>query len=256
MKIELCQTNIVWENKKENIIKAEKIFKSSKSELLLFPEMSFTGFSMNTDLTGEKNYYTIIKMKEICKKYNKSAGFGWVYKDDDGGENHYTFVDNEGSMISDYVKIHPFSYSGEDKYFIGGDRISVFSFMGFKISSFICYDLRFPEVFAAASKKADIITVAANWPASRAYHWKTLLRARAIENMCYIFAVNCVGNMGGQYYSGDSCIIRPDGSIVDELSDKEGFVRVDIENDVENYRKAFPVRNDRREELYLRLMTK
>ena len=77
-----------------------------------------------------------------------------------------------------------------------------------------------------------------------------MLKARAIENQVYIFAVNCVGDIGGQYYSGDSCVINPNGDIIEMLSDKEGVITYDFEDDVCKYRKQFPVLNDRRKELY------
>lgn len=250
MKIEICQTNIIWENKESNLKKAEHKIKNSTSNLLLFPEMSFTGFSMNTDLTGEKDNYTLNNIKKMARTYNKALAFGWVKKTIEKSENHYTFVNNKGEVISDYIKIHPFSYSSEDNYFTSGNKINIFKYMGFNICNFICYDLRFPEIFQIASKKADIITVAANWPHSRADHWKTLLKARAIENMCYIIGINCVGNIGNVYYSGDSCIIKPDGSVIEMLSNKEGNIVIEIENDVKEYRKAFPTKNDRKEAFY------
>ncbi len=253
MKVEICQTNIIWENKNENIKKAESIIKKAESDIIIFPEMSFTGFSMNTNLTGENNNYTINAVREIALKYNKAVGFGWVYKAGEKAENHYTFVNGNGEILSDYTKIHPFSYSGEDNFFKGGDKISIFNFMGFKISSLICYDLRFPEIFQVASKKADVIIVPACWPKARAEHWKTLIKARAIENMCYLIGVNCVGNVGGIEYSGDSCVVAPNGDVIKIISNKEENIIVNIENDVEKYRKEFPVKNDRREDLYLKL---
>lgn len=250
MKIELCQTNIIWEDKKANLSKAEKIMENSSSNIILFPEMSFTGFSMNTDITGENDSFTVNFMKNLAVRYNKAAGFGWVYKNREKAENHYTFVNSKGEVLSDYVKIHPFSFSGEDNYFKKGNYINIFKYMDFNICSFICYDLRFPEIFQIASKKADVITVAANWPEKRKEHWKTLLRARAIENMCYILAVNCVGNTGGLDYSGDSCVINPNGDVIEMLSDIEGSITAEINNDTAQYRKNFPVKKDRQEKMY------
>lgn len=255
MKIQLCQTNIIWENKELNLKKAESIISNSQSDILLFPEMSFTGFSNNTNITGESDNFTINKIKAFSIKYNKAVGFGWVYKIDEKAENHYTFVSN-GNVLADYAKIHPFSYSGENLYFKGANSLTIFDYKGFKIAPLICYDLRFPEIFQVASKVADVITLAANWPASRDEHWKTLLKARAIENMCYIIAVNCVGYIGGINYSGDSCVINPNGDVIDMLSNNEGFVICDINNDVADYRKKFPTKNDRKVELYVDLYEK
>ena len=115
---------------------------------------------------------------------------------------------------------------------------------------FICYDLRFPELFRAVSDKVSAVIIPANWPAKRSKHWKTLLQARAIENQVYILAVNCQGDMNGQYYSGDSCIINPNGDILDSLSDCEGVIHFDLPDDVEQYRNSFPVLKDRRPKLY------
>lgn len=252
MRLELCQTNILWENKTENIKRAEKIISESKADIVLFPEMSFTGFSMNTALTGERDNFTLNKMSEFSLKYKKALAFGWVKNTEDLSENHYSFIEN-GRLLSDYVKIHPFSYSGEDKYFKGGNSVNVFEFMDLNFSSFICYDLRFPEIFRAVSEGADIITVAANWPSKRSEHWTTLLRARAIENQCYIIGINCVGDIGGIEYKGESCVISPDGTIIKSLSDKEDSIIVEIENDVKDYREIFPVHKDKRKELYKEL---
>lgn len=250
MKIELCQTNIAWENKNINLAAAENIISKSDSDCLFFPEMSFTGFSMNTDITGENNNYTVNYMQNLSVKYKKATAFGWVYKNSHKAENHYTFINEKGEILSDYVKIHPFSYSNEDKYFKSGSKITVFKYKDFSICNFICYDLRFPEIFQIASAKADLIIVAANWPKSRSEHWKTLLKARAIENLCYIAAINCVGNTDGIEYSGDSCIINPSGDIIEMLSDKKGNIIATLNNDVKKYRNSFPVKNDRKEHLY------
>lgn len=250
MKIQLCQTHIIWENKKENLNNAKKLISESKCDILFFPEMSFTGFSMNTDATGENNNFTLDYMQNAALMSDKAIAFGWVCKNNEKAENHYTFIDNKGNILSDYIKIHPFSYSNEDKYFNKGSKINIFEYKGFKFSTFICYDLRFPEIFQKASLQADIITVAACWPQARREHWLTLLKARAIENVCYIAAVNCAGNIDNTQYSGDSCIISPDGKIIDILSYKEGNIICNIENDVDKYRSSFPVKNDRREDLY------
>ncbi len=100
---------------------------------------------------------------------------------------------------------------------------------------------------------AHVILLPADWPAKRSHHWKTLLQARAIENQVYILAVNCVGQIDDLYYSGDSCVINPNGEVLQMLSDEEGLVIFELTDDVEEYRKAFPVKQDRRPELYARL---
>lgn len=257
MKIVLCQTNIKWEDKQSNYVTAKKYVEDAAyqdSDLILFPEMSFTGFSMNTAVTKESNNDTINQMQEYAVQYHIAIGFGWVKDCGEKSENHYTIVNKEGKIISDYAKIHPFSYSGEDIKFQGGNKMAVFELDNIKFSTFICYDLRFPEIFQAASKTANIIIVPANWPASRSEHWKCLLRARAIENQVYIFAINCVGEVGGLHYSGDSCVINPNGEILMELSGQEGVLEYELLDDVGDFRNSFQVKNDRREDLYCNLL--
>lgn len=249
--------HIIWEDKEANYLRFESKIKEmydKKIDLFLLPEMSFTGFSMRTDITKESRLETVDKMINYAKKYHTAIGFGWVKECGEKSENHYTVVNRNGEIISDYVKIHPFSYSGEDKKFKGGEKVEIFELLGIPFSSFICYDLRFPEIFQVASKEAHIILVPANWPQSRQDHWRCLLQARAIENQVYIFAVNCVGKIGGVDYSGNSCVIDPNGKILHELSGQEGILEYELIDDAESFRKAFAVRNDRNEQLYYGLM--
>lgn len=259
--IALLQTQIVWEDKERNYEAAEKWLSEAVrrgADAAFFPEMSFTGFSMNTNATKESDGRTIARMGTLARQYHIRIGFGWV-KDCVGEcgkcENHYTIVDGTGTVLSDYVKIHPFSYSGEDLMFRGGSALAHFSLNGIPCSSLICYDLRFPEVFQAASKKAHVMIVPANWPAKRREHWKTLLRARAIENQVYILAVNCVGETGGVPYTGDSCVIDPHGGVRAALSGTEGMIVWELTDDAEYYRAEFPVKQDRRENLYTALFS-
>ncbi len=256
MRIALYQMNIAWEDKKNNYLRAEEAISKAASkgaELFLLPEMSFTGFSMNTALTKEENAKTVNKMAACARKQQIAIGFGWVKDCGVKSENHYTVVDKEGNILSDYAKIHPFSYAGESEKFRGGEKITVFGMNGMNITTFICYDLRFPEIFQIASKKADVILVPANWPETRAGHWKCLLQARAIENQVYIVGINCVGTINGLHYSGDSCVIDPNGKILQEMSGKEGILAFELRNDVREIRDGFPVKRDRREELYCAL---
>ncbi len=115
---------------------------------------------------------------------------------------------------------------------------------GIKTATLICYDLRFPEVFRLICDQVDAVIIPANWPKKRAEHWKALLKARAIENQIYVLAINCVGNIGGLEYSGDSCIINPNGDVVESISCVEGIIKYEFKNDVALYRDSFPVLND------------
>ena len=253
MKICLAQTKIWFEEKEKNLRIAEQLTGravKNGAELILFPEMSFTGFSMNTDRIGENEKETVERMSELAKKRECSIGFGWVEKNEQGCMNHYTVTGRDGNVLADYVKIHPFSFSDEDKFYTAGDHISLFESGGVRMTAFICYDLRFPELFRRVADDVSCILVPANWPAKRSLHWKTLLRARAIENQVYIIGINCQGDMDGQYYAGDSCIFSPNGDLLETLSDRDGLILYDLRDDTERYRTAFPVLKDRKNELY------
>lgn len=257
MKIALYQMQIIWEDKQTNYLQLEKTLKDindRKIDLFLLPEMSFTGFSMKTEATRESQLETIKKMAEFAEKYHTAIGFGWVKDGGEKAENHYTVVNKCGEIISDYIKIHPFSYSGEDKKFRGGEKIERFKVEGISFSTFICYDLRFPEIFQIASKQAHVILVPANWPQKREEHWRCLLQARAIENQVYIIGINCVGEIGGVDYSGGSCVIDPNGEILQELTGQEGVLEYELKDDAEQFREAFPVKRDRKERMYCDFM--
>ena len=251
--------NIVWENKEENFIKVEKAIIEAVqkgAEVLFLPEMSFTGFSMNTNFTAESDKYTISKMKTLCKKYSIGIGFGWVEKCGNKAKNCYTILDKNAEELSTYVKIHPFSYSNEDKYFEKGTELSKYNIDNIGFSTVICYDTRFPELFQGICKDENIkaVVIPANWPARRTEHWKTLVRARAIENQVYIIAVNCVGNIGGIEYSGDSYIIAPNGDVVEYIGSDEGICVAELNYDIDNLRKDFPIRQDRQIDLYKKIL--
>lgn len=262
MKIALAQTDIFWENKiknKENYLKL--IIEAAKhdTDLILFPEMSLTGFSMNVDSISEETNFpsgTVEWFKSQAVANNINIGFGYV----EGstchlkGKNNYCVAASDGTILSLYSKIHPFSYGLESKFYTGGDTVTSFELKNFNISTFVCYDLRFPEIFQIASKNANLITVAANWPKARREHWITLLKARAIENQCYIAGINRVGVGDGIEYSGDSLLIDPLGNVLIQGTDKEDLLIYDISPDeVPKVRESFRIKDDRREDLYYSL---
>ena len=260
MKIALSQMNIEFENKEKNKEKCLCFIKEAKDkacDLVIFPEMTLTGFSMNTKEIAEVNKETINWFKSKACNYNIYLGFGHVVKAKEKCENRFTIVSPDNKELLSYAKIHPFSYSLEDKYYKGGNSIFFTEIKDCIASPFICYDLRFPEIFQIASKKCHLITVAANWPKSRRDNWITLLKARAIENQCYVAGVNTVGFINGYEYFGDSLIIDPIGRVIAKAEDKEELLIAEIDiNEVLRYRDHFPIKRDRREELYKTITAK
>ncbi len=122
-----------------------------------------------------------------------------------------------------------------------------------RVTPFVCYDLRFPEPFRLAAEDTDLFALVANWPQARREHWRTLLRARAIENLCYVAGVNRVGEGGGLRYTGDSAAISPWGEVLTEGGAAEAVLLCDVEPAaVQDARAKFPALRDRRPEAYRR----
>ena len=256
IKAALCQFRIQFEDKEQNLKRAEEMIASAakaQAKIIFFPEMSFTGFSMRVSVTGEADGGTILRMQQYARKYRIAVGFGWVKKKAEKGENHYTVVDETGAVLADYVKIHPFSFSGENKYFEAGSRTAVFSYSGVRFALFICYDLRFPEIFRAVSDEAEVLVVAANWPEARITHWNKLLEARALENQSWVLGINCVGDQQNLHYCGNSRAVSPEGETVDCLPEREGIIYCEIRDEAARFRRSFPALQDRRNTLYQEL---
>lgn len=255
MKVAICQSDIRFLDYMYNLKYAEKAISEAaenNADCIVFPEMSFTGFSMDTDITSGYGISSLKKIKQLAKSENIAIGFGWVKSDSDGlAQNHYSFISTDGTVLLDYIKIHPFSYAGENLYFKGGTSLPTASINDIKFQCAICYDLRFPEIFRINTGNIHAVFIPANWPQKRSEHWKALLKARAIENQVYIVGVNCTGTQDDLVYSGDSCVIAPDGSVICYCGHEAGIYYADIDADIVNKtRESFPVLNDIRKNLY------
>lgn len=257
MRTALAQTDIIWEDKKANRATAElMIAKAAKNDcdIIIFPEMSLTGFSMNIAVISEPadSSETIKFFCDQAQKNNIYICFGVALADSDSKIRNYAIVvDNNGNVISKYAKIHPFSHGVESKYFTGGDHIEWFDLNGVTSSQFICYDARFPEIFQAASYKSRLIIIIACWPDVRTYHWEILLKARALENQCFIAAVNRTGKETKYSYNGHSAVFSPYGKIITEIREDEALIISDFDiNEVDNYRRSFEMKSDRHPEIY------
>lgn len=263
MKIGLVQDNILWENKQFNLNSSKDYFKRAKDmnvDLLLFPELSFTGFTMNTKRFEEFDFYTIHYISSLCKTYDINCGIGYIQgiKNSEKSQNNYAIISKSGELLCNYSKIHPFTYSKENKYYQSGDKIVSCTIDNINLCPFICYDLRFPEIFQIASQNNDLIIVAANWPHSRINHWISLLKARAIENQCYIAGINRIGMGNNIIYSGNSMIVDPSGKIIAFGEDGiDDIITADINKEIVLATKEnFRFKLDRREDLYSFLRNK
>jgi predicted amidohydrolase len=255
--IALVSLNQVWEDKKENLLLCEKYIKEASSkdvELIVFPEMTLTGVSTNIKLTSENEGQseTVDKFQELSKFYNIAILFGVVIKDNEKALNKSIFVNNKGNILGEYVKIHPFSFSGEDKYFNAGTEVKVINFNGFNIGLTICYDLRFPELYSALSKRSDLIINIANWPKKRVEHWNTLLKARAIENQLFIAGINRTGkDKDNLEYEESSNIFNANGSAIVEFKVFKDMKLYKINKEfTKEFKNKFNTIDDRKIEFY------
>ncbi len=249
MHIACCQMNIRWENKPANFARAHDLIAAAApapGSLLLLPEMFATGFSMNVPTIAECGE-TVDFLARTAAKFGIFLMGGLVTTAPDGrGRNEAVIFTPEGRELSRYQKMHPFTFSGEANHYAAGSRPTSFTVNDWTAAPFVCYDLRFPEVFRSAARQgAQLFTVIANWPRAREAHWVLLLRARAIENQAYVAGVNRVGSDPNVEYSGRSLIVDPRGEIVADGGNEEGVIVATLDGEaLREYRRAFPALED------------
>lgn len=258
IRIGLAQIDVVWENIEENKKTVENYLKravSEKVDWLVFPEMTMTGFSMNTSMAV---YYE--EQKEYFRKKAQEYHVGIIYGviapgQEEKFENHMVFVDENGKECMEYAKIHPFTYGAEGKYYTGGEQVYACRWHDVGLSGFVCYDIRFPQIFQIASMECQVIFVIANWPVARVEQWDALLKARAIENSCYVVGVNRVGKAGRLLYTGHSAVYDYRGNRLTEILEEESLIIADVdETKVPEFREEFPAIKDRRPDLYKKMI--
>ncbi len=245
----LIQSELHWEDKAANLQMFTEKIKSieGKKEIVILPEMFNTGFSMNpTTLCEEMNDETLSWMKRMAVEQKIILTGSVIIQDEGKYYNRLIWMQPNGEY-GFYDKRHLFSLSGEDKEFSQGDKKFVAQVKGWKICTQICYDLRFP-VWSRQSKGAeyDVLLYVANWPERRIHAWKTLLQARAIENQCFVVAVNRVGKDGnGIDYNGESCVINPMGEVLYGKSNEEDIFSITLDkNEIVEARSRFPFLKD------------
>jgi len=257
MKVALISFDPIWENKDNNRLKIVNLLQSidhQQVDWAIFPEMTLTGFTMSTHAHAENctESPSIQFFSECALKHAMHISFGVILKDGDKTTNNLITLSPTGKLLANYAKIHPFSYADENKYYAGGSQLVSASINDVQIGMSICYDLRFPEIFQALSTSSKVIINIASWPARRVMHWNTLLQARAIENQVFFIGVNRTGIDGdGLEYQKSSAVFSPEGMLLptQEISPEIELVELDIAQ-VDAYRTSFPVKNDRRTELY------
>jgi len=261
MKLALASLNQDWEDKKANIKKCKKLLKvasKNKTDMIIFPEMTLTAYTINEKMAEDfDNSSTIKTFSLLAKKYSITIVFGLSIKCAAKLKNRLVVIDKKGDISGFYDKIHPFSYANEDVYFEGGGKLLILDIDGIRTSFSICYDLRFSEIFSTVSYKTELFINIANWPKSRISHFKTLLKARAIENQAFMLGVNRVGiDLKGIKYTKSSLAFNPYGKQIKPIfSSKElDIVEIDM-GAFDEYRKKFSSVLDKKPELYRDLIT-
>lgn len=222
MVITLYQQDIVWGDAEANRQRVEKVLaESPKSDLFVVPETFTTGFGDHmAALAEEQEGPTLQWARRMAAQYNLLFVGTWIVRDEGKVYNrlHWVYPD---CSFGTYDKGHTFRVSGEADQIARGTRREVFEWRGWRIKPAICYDLRFPKWLRNKSEYSeqkldyDLLLVCANWPGSRHEAWTTLLKARAIENQCYVVGCNRCGTDGaGIPYTGDSAIIDYKGFIL------------------------------------------
>lgn len=258
MKIACVQMNIDFGEPEKNYTAVEKYVAEAAeaaADIIVLPEMWNTGYALKkleelADVNGDR---TKEFLASLAKSYSVNIVGGSVAtKKVDGFYNTMFVADRLGNIVAEYDKAHLFKLMDEHLFINEGKSRNLFVLDGIECGGVICYDLRFPEwIRSHVLDGAKIMFIPAEWPKQRVDHWQLLLQARAIENQCFIVAVNRVGKDPNNEFSGHSMIIAPWGELLLSNQTAEGiyYAQLDL-TEVQRVRKTIPVFQDRRTDLY------
>lgn len=224
MDITLFQHDIAWAHPEENRLRVEQVLANTgKTDIFVVPETFTVGFGDHmASLAEPSDGPTLCWAQKMAARYNILFVGTWVVRDGDRCYNRLHWVYPDGTYGT-YDKAHTFRPSGEYEQIGRGTRRPVFEYQGWRIRPAVCYDLRFPKWLRNDAMGYDLLLVCANWPASRREAWMTLLKARAIENLCYVAGCNRTGLDGnGGLYSGDSLIVNYKGQVMASGEQQDG----------------------------------
>lgn len=248
LRVTLVQADLMWQKPALNREYFTKVFQTltGKTDLIVLPEMFTTGFSMQPALHAEpfegetvqwlKHQASTLKAA-ICGSIATQIGTNFV--------NRFVLVTPTGEVLH-YDKHHLFRMSQEPENYQAGVERKTFNYQGWRILPQVCYDLRFP-VFMRNRNDYDLAIVVANWPNPRRMAWRTLLQARAIENLSYVVGVNRVGQDGlGLNYTGDSLAVNFKGEVLVDHAPSTQFVETTTFNlaDLNQFKTQFPAWRD------------
>jgi len=247
IRVYAVQSDIVWASPGANVEAfRKKVSGINDADIIVLPEMFSTGFAAQPEGIAEPaDSDTLRWMKTTAAEKNCAVAGSIAVGEKGKFHNRFYFVKPDGN-VSFYDKHHLFTYAGEDRHFTAGNERVTVEFRGMRFLLLVCYDLRFP-VWSRNRGDYDAILYVASWPESRVEAWKTLLRARAIENQCWVVGVNRVGDDPVCHYCGGTAIIDPYGKTLRECgygAEETISAELDI-NELNAFRKKFPVIDDR-----------
>lgn len=247
LELALIQTTLAWHDPAANREHFQKLLEQARgADLVILPEMFSTGFSMESaELAEPEDGPSSIWLSEQAQAIGAVICGSLIIQAADGSyRNRLLWARPDGSLVH-YDKRHLFRMAGEHKHYRAGDQQVVLELKGWRVRPLICYDLRFP-VWSRDAGGTDLLLYTANWPGARRQHWNRLLPARAIENLCYVAAVNRVGEDGkGHGYTGDSQVLDFQGEALLTTGDGDGVFRTQLSNEALNaYRERFPAHLD------------
>jgi omega-amidase len=246
--ITLIQAGLAWHDVRKNLDRFDAIIRGIEgaTDCVLLPEMFTTGFTMHPEEFAEDMGGPAVERLVRWAELRGADVAGSVIIKEGGRYFNRLVWARPGGDIVTYDKRHLFRMAGEDEVYGAGAGARTIDLHGWKLRPFICYDLRFPVWTRDRGQEYDVAVFVANWPAQRSLHWKTLLRARAIENLCYVAGVNRTGADGnGIAYSGDSAVIDFAGNAILDMKDEEGARTVELSYEaLRRYRESFPAWKD------------
>jgi omega-amidase len=246
LNVALGEYDTGWQNAARSMFVARETAQQAKAagaDLLVLPEMCASGFTMDAEQFAEApDGPSIRALSAIAADHKLWIIAGLSIRRDGKYLNSAVVFAPDGSVAGTYDKQRLFGYAKETEIYSAGDKPCVVEIKGVALALFVCFDLRFPELFREVGPKADAFVVIANWPSTRQKHWEVLTHARAIENQCFVVAVNRIGEADGLVYNGGSMILDPWGERRD-LPVPESSLRIGeiSKTAVAEVRQAFPL---------------
>lgn len=248
LQIAMVQPDLFWKDKEQNSEMLEQMLMQHHAfaDIFVLPELFNTAFCVDDKSLAESEKGKSVKWMQKLAKYKEAVIAGSILiREDKKIYNRFLWVDKDGIQYH-YDKHHLFSLVNEAKHITAGKKHTLIRYKGWKIQPHICYDLRFPA-WCQNNLHVDLQIYIASWPQKRVHHWKTLLRARAIENQCFVLGVNRIGKDGYEHlHNGHSCAFDFKGDLLCDMQDKNGIEIVELNKTaLKSYRRYYPFWKDR-----------